>query len=193
MGGEDELHREPLERGGDVGSAEPERLQFANRRGRGFSRRFRMAVAFPLAEHADALPILGDVGEIEVDRERLGHESGLDDVEPLDAFGQRRLGPLLAGPAVVGERPDPLHELGDVLPRLFHDHLSEEGVEQPHIAEEEGIVRHGLIPVKRKGGKEANGRSSDLEGGRRQRRPERRPDDEPFSLQTPRHGLWNVV
>ena len=175
VGGEDELHREPLERGGDVGGAEAERLQLADRRGRGFGRRFRVAITFPFPQDPDALPVLGDVGEIEIDRERFGHEPGLDDVEPLDALGERRLGPLLPGPAVVGKRPDPLHEPGDILPRLIDDHLSEKGVEEPHVAEEEIIVRHGVFPEMGKGGRQGANRPGGGRdrGGRRQRRPER--------------------
>ena len=178
VGGEDELHREPLERGGDVGGAEAERLQLADRRSRGFGGRFRVAIAFPFPQHPNALPVLGDVGEIEIDRERLGHEPGPDDVEPLDAFGERRLGPLLAGPTVVGERSDPLHQPGDILPCLIDDHLSEEGIEEPHIAEEEVIVRHGLVPTLGEGNGQGGlnewieGRlGGHHRGGRRQWRP----------------------
>jgi len=56
----------------------------------------------------------------------------------------------------VGKRPDPLHEPSDILPCLIDDHLSEKGVEEPHVAEEEIIVRHGVFPEMGKGtGREA--------------------------------------
>ena len=102
-----------------------------------------MKVSLALTKHADPLPVLGDVGEIEEDAERPGHDGRLLLVERLDPSGERGLRVVAALSPLAGQTADLLDE--GVRPRAgeFLDHGSEHVAQKPHVATEEFVVAHG--------------------------------------------------
>ena len=81
MGREDEFNRQPVERLLHVGGAQAERFQLGDASGEGFANRLRRTLPFPLAEHPDPLPVLGDVDEVKIDAEGPGDGLRLGGVE----------------------------------------------------------------------------------------------------------------
>ena len=144
MGGEDELDREPVELALHVVGREAARGERLDGGGERFAQRLRMAEPLPLAEHTDPLPIFGDVGEVEEDGERAGHDPGLVRVERFDLGGQRPFGVVHALAAIAGEPADLGHQRRSFGPRLFHDHGVEFAVEEPDVAPEQVVVDQGV-------------------------------------------------
>ncbi len=90
------------------------------------------ALGVPFAQRADAVVLLGEVGQVEVARERAGHGHGPLDLPSGDHFGDhvgRDLTPArgddgLAQSFDVGQQ---------VVAALLGQHLAEQFAEQPHI------------------------------------------------------------
>ena len=103
MSGEHEFHRKPVEHLLHVISRRAERLQFGDPGGERFAERVGMKVSLALTKHADPLPVLGDVGEIEEDAERAGHDGRLLLIERLDPGGERGLRVVAALSPLAGQ------------------------------------------------------------------------------------------
>ena len=63
-----------------------------------------------LAQHPHALPVFGDVGQVEKDAERPGDRAGLGVVEGGDSFGQLPFGLKRAAPPFAGQEPNLLDQ-----------------------------------------------------------------------------------
>ena len=92
-------------------------------------------------EHADPLPLLGQVDELEVEGERLGHGGRIGDVERGHVGRQPlaldvRLEPRVRVAAPERDRPpaDPFDHREQLGPGLFRDHLAEQRAQQPDLA-----------------------------------------------------------
>ena len=81
-------------------------LEFGDAGRERFADRFGRPFTFPLAEHANPLPVLGDVDQIEIDAEGPGDALRLGRVERLDPGGQSPLGIMATRATVAGERAD---------------------------------------------------------------------------------------
>ena len=113
------------------------------------------------AQDADPLPLLGEVDELEVERERLGDGRGLVEVQRGDLVGEpralrvrRRDDRRIA--TAQGDRapPDALDELEQLRAGLFGDHLAEQRAEQADLARERvaGTAEAGARRLGRDGG-----------------------------------------
>ena len=105
----------------------------------------RAVPARDVATAADAVMLLGDVGELEVEREGAEDLRLLLEVEPAD--GTRELGAhvgvaRLAGPA--GDVADLLLARQEVFPLLLDHHAPEQVAEQADVSTEWRVGRHDL-------------------------------------------------
>jgi hypothetical protein len=103
MGREDKLDRETVERLLHVGCREAERLEFGDAGGQRFADRLWRPLPFTLPQHADPLPVLGDVDQVEIDAEGAGDTLCLSGVERFDLCGERPFGVVPAGATVAVE------------------------------------------------------------------------------------------
>ena len=89
MGGQHELDGDPARRRRDVVAGDAVALEQRERLGERLAR--RPALALVLAAASDAVVLLGDVGEVEVDGERAQDDGLRLDVERRDRLGERPL------------------------------------------------------------------------------------------------------
>ena len=95
-----------------------------------------------LAAAADAVVLLGDVDELEEERERPQH-GGL----PLVLERGDRLAELVArasGAGIAGESANPLLVVEQLLALLLDEHAPEQVAEQAHVGAEGGVGGHAL-------------------------------------------------
>ena len=140
MGGEDELDPEP--RAGrlqrrlvDAGAVE-----LGERIGQRLARHPPLGLV--LAAAADAVMLLGDVGELEEQRERAQ-----DGPLPIEPEGRDRLAeraPRASGARVAGKGADPLLVVEEILALLLDEHAPEQVAEQAHVGAESGVGGHRL-------------------------------------------------
>ena len=138
MGGEDqfdaELVEEPLHHlGGDLpllqlaqGGAD----RFAHR-GAPFA---GVLGAAPFAQEADAVGFLGEVDQLEVDREGHRHVAGIRHGKALDRLGQVGFRLDVAGPAFFREKAEFFLEGKDVVALEFDDDLAQHAAKAPNLA-----------------------------------------------------------
>ena len=98
--------------------------------------------------------LLGDVREVEVDRERAQDERLPLDIEPGDHLGHRPPRAFVAASTEPAEEADSLLEPEDVLPFLLDEHAAEDGAEQPNVRAKRGVGarRHDLATRRRRSG-----------------------------------------
>ena len=100
-----------------------------------------------LTAAADAMVLLGDVDELEEERERP-QNGGL----PVVIERRDRLPKLVArasGSSIAGERPDPLLVVEHLLTLLLDEHASEQVAEKAHVGAESGVRGHAPSLEKR--------------------------------------------
>ena len=110
------------------------------------------------AQRADALALLGEVDELEVQREGLGDRGRAREVEGADlgreprALGLARFGRTdLVAPQRDGQAADALDGREQVRARLLGDDLAEQGAQQPDLA------RHGIARTTEPGARRLRG------------------------------------
>ena len=156
MGREDEFDRETVERLLHIGRREAERLELGDARGQRFADRLRRPLPLSLPEHADPLPILGDVDQIEIDAEGAGDALRLGGVERFDLCRERPFGVVPAGATVAGKAANLLHQSERLLAGQLHDHGPEHVAEQADVATQQIVVGHGkALSERRAAGVEA--------------------------------------
>ena len=133
MRGEDQLDAQAADRlvqpiGRDAGGDEPpERLVARS------DLRRRRLVALVVAATADAVMLLGDVGQIEKMREGAGHRQRLLHGHLLEDAGQRREVGVAAAPRLLRQRAHALDQLEDRLPFVPPQRLAEQLAQQPDV------------------------------------------------------------
>ena len=145
MGREDEVDAQAAERLLHVVRREPQRLQFGDAGGERFTERLGGPVPLPLPEHADALTVLGDVHEVEVDAEGTGHEFRVTRSEARDAGGERLLGGRPTGTALERQTADIGDQIRHTVPGQITDDIAEGVGEMPDVAAEK-VVGHDEAP-----------------------------------------------
>ena len=104
----------------------------------------RPALALDLAPPAHPVVLLGDVREVEVDREGAQDDGLRLDRERRDGRGQLGRRAAVAAAAEPGEPADPLLELEGLVALLLGEHAAERVAEQPHVRPEGGVDDVGL-------------------------------------------------
>lgn len=133
MGGEDELEREAACRSFDLVARDACLFESRDRIGERLTRRTPLVLV--LAATAQAMVLLGEVHELEVDA-----EGAQDECLPLDVeLGDRdaeRLAPRrpTGGTRRAGEQSYPLLELEDLLALLLDEHTPEDVAEEADVA-----------------------------------------------------------
>ena len=125
MGCKHEFHREPVEHLLHVSGRRAQRFQFGDPGSQRFAERFGVQAALSFTEHADALPVFGNVGKIEKDAECPCHDGGLLLVERLDPGRERRFRVVASLAALAGQTADLLDEGVGLRAGEFLDHGSE--------------------------------------------------------------------
>ena len=137
-----------------------------------------MTCLFAVPQHPHPLPVLGDIGQVEEDAERLRHDSRLGGIERFNAFGQSRLSPMLAGPAIPRQHADLFDEIEGLTTGQFHDHIAEHVAEEAHIAPQQFIGDQGMFFQRGGNGKTPTSISRAFFAPSR------------IDFQTPRHNEW---
>jgi hypothetical protein len=101
-----------------------------------------LALVLVLAQPAQAVVLLGDVGELEEQPKRPQRGSLPLDREPRHALGECTAGGLVAFPAAARERAEILLEVEQPLPLLLDEHTTEQLAEQPHVGAQTLIPLH---------------------------------------------------
>ncbi len=138
MGGEDELDPEPLSCRLDLGLVDPAPVELRERIGKRLAR--HPSLGLVLAAPADPVVLLGDVDELEEQRERPQHGALALRAERGDRVGERL--PWAAGARIAGEGADPLLVVEQILAFLLDEHLPEQIAEEADVGTEGGIGRH---------------------------------------------------
>ena len=146
MRGEDELDPEPLARGLDLGLVDPAAVELRERVGERLARDPPLGLV--LAPPPDPVVLLGDVDELEEQRERPQHGALALRPERRDRLAERAS--RAAGARVAGERADPLLLVEETLALLLDEHPAEQVAEQAHVGTESGIGRHSKSLVARR-------------------------------------------
>jgi hypothetical protein len=77
--------------------------------------------------------LLGDVGEVQEVRERAGHRQRFADGHPLEDAAQRLEVLAAAGARALGQGPDALHRVVQLVPLLPPERLAQQLAQQAHI------------------------------------------------------------
>ena len=145
VSGEHELDVEAARRGGEVGALGAEHVGRVHQ---------RLALAYAggvvVAPAAHALALLGDVGELQL--QRAGADARLDvgGREPVHELDHRRARGGVAGAQLVGRLVQPLHGPGELLAGLLDEHVVQD------LGEQLGVAREGV----RLGGRHGHGAAS---------------------------------
>ena len=91
------------------------------------------------AAPSQTVVLLGDVGELEEERERALHVALLRDAQPGDRVGER-LGLALAAADRARERANPLLEGEEAASLLLDEHPPEQLAEQAHVGPQRRIA-----------------------------------------------------
>ena len=99
----------------------------------------------PLAQHAYALLIFGEIDQLEVGCECLRHDARLRERKRADRGEQLGAGALVAGAMPFRESPNLFDELEQLFAFLFDDRLAEQVAEQVDLVAEPiaGLVAGG--------------------------------------------------
>ena len=91
--------------------------------------------------------LLGDVRELEVEREGAEHERLPVERQRRNRLSQLRERRVVALACLARELPDPLYELEQPLGLLLDEHLAKEVAEQPDVRPDRGIrSAHRAMP-----------------------------------------------
>ena len=93
-----------------------------------------------LAAPADPVVLLGDVDELEEERERSQHGGLALEAEPGDRVAERDARASRA--CIAGERANPLLVVEELLALLLDEHAPEQIAEQANVGAECGVGRH---------------------------------------------------
>jgi len=145
VGGEHELHAQPVKRGLDGVGRQTPLLKLGHAAGERLLERQRIPLPLPVPQHADPLPILGDVHQIEEHAEGPGDDLSLPVVEAGDPLVEGDAGCLVAGPPIAGQAADFLNQRECLRAFEFPDHAPEHVAEQADIATEEFVIDHGSV------------------------------------------------
>ncbi len=129
VGGEDEVEMQPAHGGGQIGA------RLAQHVGR-----LEQRLALPhsggvvVAPPPHALALLGDVGELQLQRARA--DAGLEILlgQRVDELEQLRAGAVRAVAQLHGALVQPAHRLGELRAALLHEHVVEHELEQLGVA-----------------------------------------------------------
>ena len=113
-------------------------LELAERVGERLPR--HAALVLVLAPAPDPMVLLGDVGELEEERERAEHGRLLLEAELRDRLPERL--PRAAGARIAGERPDPLLAVEQLLALLLDEDPPEQVAEQADVRAESAVCGH---------------------------------------------------
>ena len=102
-----------------------------------------MELQLALAQHADALPVFGDVRHVEEHAERPGHGAGLGHAQSGDPLGERSLGFGRTAATIAGQQPYGLDEFEGIGPRLFGNYLAEHVAQHADVAAEQIVTNQG--------------------------------------------------
>ena len=139
MRGEDELDPSRAPAAWSSASSIPLRVELRERVGERLAR--HPSLGLVLAPAPDPVVLLGDVDELEEQRERPQHRAlraRARAPRPRRASAPRE--PPRA--RVARERPDPLLVVEEVLALLLDEHAPEQVAEQAHVGAESGVGRH---------------------------------------------------
>ena len=135
---EDELDPQPRSGGLDLGLVDPAPVQLRERIGERLA--WNPSLGLVLAAPADPVVLLGDVDELEEQRERpqdcalpLGAERRDRSTESASRAARAR---------IARQRPDSLFLVEELLALLLDEHAPEQVAEQAHVGAEGGIGRH---------------------------------------------------
>ena len=119
----------------DLGQAPARAPHPADRLGHGIVEDPAPRGSLPPSQRPDPVPLLGQVDQLEVQRKRADEGRRAAQVEPIEIGRQPRALGWVLRPA-QGDRPapDPLDELQELDPLLFHDDLTEQRAQQPDLA-----------------------------------------------------------
>ena len=131
-----------------VGLVDPAPVELRERVGERLAR--HPALGLVLAAPADPVVLLGDVDELEEERERPQDGTLTLEAERGDRVAERT--PRSAGARVARERADPLLLVEEVLALLLDEHPPEQVAEEAHVGAERGVGRHRLSLEKRRRG-----------------------------------------
>ena len=84
--------------------------------------------------------LLGDVREVEIERERTEDDRLRVDVEAPDRLGERRRRASVACAAETGKEADPLLDAEELGALLLREHRAEDVAEQADVRAERGVV-----------------------------------------------------
>ena len=142
VGGQDRVDLHPGEQRHDVLAAQAG-AQARDRLADGVVDRPAARPAGTRAQGADPVPLLGEVDELEVDRERVADGGELPEIEVADPGGHAlaiavrlRRGRRVVAAGRDHPAADPLHQDEQLRAALLGDHLPEERAEQPDLAAE---------------------------------------------------------
>ena len=87
------------------------------------------------SQRPDPMPLLGQVDQLEVQRERADEGRRASQVEPIEIGRQAcTLGRVVRPAQRDRPAPDPFDKLQELDPLLFHDDLTEQRTQQPDLA-----------------------------------------------------------
>ncbi len=139
MRSEDELHPQPRARRLQRRGVDATAVEVPERIGERLAR--DPALGLVLASPADPVVLLGDVDELEEERERPQHGRLALESERGDRDAERLARP--AGAGVARKRADPLLVVEQVPPALLDQHAPEQISEQANIGAQCRVGRHG--------------------------------------------------
>ena len=122
----------------DLGLVDPAPVELRERIGERLAR--NPSLGLVLAAPADPVVLLGDVDELEEQRECPQHGALALGPERGDRVAERP--PRAAGARIAGQGPDPLLLVEELLALLLDEHPAEQVAEQADVGTESGVGRH---------------------------------------------------
>ena len=184
MGGQDRRDAQAGQRGVQLGVGPAGGAQRRDRLGDRVVQEPVPCGALSPTKRPNAPARLGQVDELEVERERLDDRLGRLEVEGVQlTLEALALGRVIAAPQRDGRSPEPLDQLEQVLPGLLRDDLAQQRAEQPDLARQR-VMRPGRPDARRLGPFRGRGTTAHAAASAGRDRNPGRTASQPFGVAT---------